>query len=139
MDAACPKCGTQRDRESCPRCGLVFEKFDPTVLEEGVPDALKALWLRVEEAWDDRARHALFVEQALAQGCAGYAAFRYRLRGEDPMAKEQLERLVRRFDEILAASAPPRGRSVSRRTFVLLLVASAVVMGAMLFIMTYAR
>jgi hypothetical protein len=139
MDGTCPKCATPRDGESCPRCGLVFERFDPAVLEEGVPEALKSLWLRVEEAWDDRARHALFVEQALALGCAGYAASRYRLRGDDPVAREQVERLMTRLDAILAASAPRRRKPGGLRTMIVLLVACAIAMGAMVLLMTYRR
>jgi hypothetical protein len=118
MDDICPKCGTpKRDEESCPRCGVVFAKFDPAALELDVPEAIRALWLHVEAGWEDRARHALFTEKALAAGAAAYAASKYRERGAgDPIAAEQLARLSSRLEQALAmSSVGARRRDVSSR------------------------
>ena len=91
MDDLCPKCGVSKSGgEACPRCGLVFARFDEAALAVDVPPGIEALFAHAEADWGDRARHALFVEKALAAGAAGYAASRYRRRGPDEIAREQL-------------------------------------------------
>jgi hypothetical protein len=107
VEDPCPKCGAPRQGESCPRCGLVFALFDPSRLDADVPETLKELWTHVEAGWDDPARHALFVEQALAGGHGGFAAARYRRKGDDPVARGQIERIASRLEQILAAAATP--------------------------------
>jgi hypothetical protein len=113
-----------RQGESCPRCGLVFARFDPGRLDADVPETLKQLWDHVEAGWDDPAGHALFVEQALAGGHGGFAAARYRRKGDDPVAREQLGRIAARLEQILAAAATaPEGRpGASGRKAIWLLV-----------------
>ena len=91
MQDRCPKCGAEKCGEACVRCGLVFEKFDPAVLEEGVAPELIALWQSVEADWDNSAVHAFFVESALAQGQAAYAAQCYRRASGRPKAEEYTE------------------------------------------------
>jgi len=127
MEASCPKCGSpRRDADSCPRCGVVFARFDAAALDADVPEELKALWAHVEAGWDERARHALFVEQAIAAGEAAFAASRYRARGaDDPIAAEQLGRITSRLEQVLAQSAlsggPRRDEASGKRTAIYLL------------------
>lgn len=128
MEGSCPKCGAPRTgAESCPRCGVVFARFDPAALEAGVPDDIKALWAHVEAGWDDRARHALFTETAIARGEAAYAASRYRARGTgDRTAAEQLERISARLEQTLAQAVragPPHAVDPGRKRALLFLVA----------------
>lgn len=122
MEASCPKCGVPRTgADSCPRCGVVFDRFDAAALDVGVPEELKALWSHAEAGWDERARHALFTERAIATGFAAYAASRYRARGpDDPVAVEQLGRMTSRLEQAMAlsstaarkdAGAPPRTKA----------------------------
>ena len=132
MPDLCPKCGASRQGESCPKCGLTFARFDPHRLDAGVPEALKELWHHAEAGWDDPARHALFVEQALAGGHGGFAASSYRRKGDDPVAREQIERIASRLEQILAATASPpdertgaRGRKVIWLLVLLLAMAFA--------------
>jgi hypothetical protein len=135
VTSACPKCGAPRQGESCPKCGLVFALFDPARLDVGVPEALKQLWTHVEAGWDDPARHALFVEQALAGGHGGFAAARYRQKGDDPVARQQLERLAWRLEQILAAAATaPEGRpgASGRRAIWLLVLLMALAFAGLL-------
>jgi uncharacterized Zn finger protein (UPF0148 family) len=111
MEASCPKCGSpRRDADSCPRCGVVFARFDAAALDADVPEELKALWAHVEAGWDERARHALFTERAIAAGHAAFAAARYRARGtDDPTATEQLARITARLEQALSQAALDRG------------------------------
>jgi len=50
-------------------------------------------WLRVTETWADSAKHEELFKLALADNCLAWVAARYRERGDDPIAKEQLQRL----------------------------------------------
>jgi hypothetical protein len=123
MQDSCPKCNTIKNGESCPRCGLVFAKFDETVFDEGVPDELVALWQEVDGNWGERKLHAIFVERCLGMGEAGYAAARYRSRGDDAVAEEYLETIRSRLAQMLSAvSTPPPKRSASRLFTVLILL-----------------
>ena len=105
MQAECPKCGAERVGESCPRCGLVFARFDPEVLDEQVPDPLKDLWRQVSTAWGDAALHDRFVEQALAASRGDYAVRCYRGRAGDPTADERLARIRERLDKVAVGLA----------------------------------
>jgi hypothetical protein len=132
----CPKCRTPRDGESCPKCGLVFALFDPARLDAGVPAALKQLWSHVETGWEDQARHALFVEQALAGGHGGFAAACYRQKGDDPVARRQLERIASRLEQSLVATATPpdaRAGAAGRKAIWLLVLLLAAAFAAMLY------
>jgi len=115
MEESCPKCGWPRSGEACPRCGVVFDRFDEKVLEEGVSPEVLKLWEHVEEDWDDRGRHALFVEQAILLGALGYAAGCYRKKGDDPVARDQLERISSRLEQSLNATADSREAAPSSR------------------------
>lgn len=111
MSEHCPKCHTPRSGDSCPKCGVVFAKFDPALLEQGVNEEIRRLWDEVEADWEDRARHAVFVERSLIAGAAGWAAGRYRRRGaDDPLARDQLARIAARSEQLLLLSASPRPR-----------------------------
>ncbi len=128
---SCPKCGAPRSGESCPKCGLVYDRFRPGCLDESVPAPLVALWDNVVAEWSDRGAHATFVEHALRSGHAGYAAACYRRRGDDPLSKEQLERLTARLMVDLDESRTrgPLAVSALRRRFLAgFLVAAAVVL-----------
>jgi hypothetical protein len=85
----------------------VYEKFDQGKLDAAVPDDIKSLWEHVEQDWEDEARHALFLERALASGQGGYAAGCYRRKGDDPKAREQLERITSRLEQLLSATSKP--------------------------------
>jgi hypothetical protein len=113
----------------------VFAKFDESRLDTAVPEEIRTLWKHVEDDWDNQARHALFVEQALAAGHGGYAAGCYRRRGDDPKAVEQLERIIKRLEQLLAATAQPpeeRKSSSGRKLVFLLLFLLMFALGALL-------
>jgi hypothetical protein len=113
----------------------VFAKFDRDKLDAAVPDEIKQLWDHVEQNWGDEARHALFLERALAAGQGGYAAGCYRRRGDDPKAAEQLARITSRLEQMLSATAKPaeevRG-SPSRKIFLAILFLLMFAIGAVL-------
>lgn len=110
----CPKCNTAKSGESCPKCGLVFAKFSEQVLLEGVSEELKLLWKAVEERWDEKSSHAIFMERALASNAGGYAAACYRSKINDPVAEEHLELITKRLEQMLYAGASRSGTIRSR-------------------------
>ena len=135
MDDRCPKCGEPKTGDSCPKCGLVFAKFDQDKLDGAVPDDIKTLWNHVEQDWSDDARHALFVERAIAAGHGGYAAGCYRRKGDDPKAREQLTRITSRLEQLLSATAesPDAAKgSPSRKIFLAILFLLMFAVGAAL-------
>lgn len=91
--ARCPKCGELRGNgDACPRCGLVFDLWDPKE-QDGIDPSLQRLWEKVCERWGDRELHGRFVEACLAGGALGYAARSYGSR-DDELAREQLRKLT---------------------------------------------
>ncbi len=122
MAESCPKCGAPKGGNSCPACGLVFAKFDESLFEEGVSDELVGLWKHVEDDWDEKARHALFIERALAADALGYAASCYRRHGEDPRAQEYLAQITKRLEQLLTTAATPPGSKSRNRLIGLLLL-----------------
>ena len=120
----CPKCNTTKSAESCPKCGLVFAKFNAEAMLEGVPEEVKLLWKAVEENWDKQSCHAVFMERALAAKAGGYAAACYRTRSDDPIARENLESISKRLEQMLLAGASQRksNRYLGRFVGVILLL-----------------
>ncbi|MCP4200198.1 MAG: hypothetical protein GY762_23900 [Proteobacteria bacterium] len=134
MQDSCPKCNTTKKGESCPTCGLVFAKFDEAVFDEGVPKELVRLWQEVEGNWQERKLHALFVERCLGMGEAGYAAARYRSRGDDAAAEEYLETISLRLTQMMSAvSSPPPRRAGGRLITILILLIVLVGLALLLF------
>ena len=130
----CPKCNTIKKGESCPACGLVFAKFDAVVFEEGVPTELVALWKEVEGNWRERKLHAIFIERCLGMGEAGYAAARYRSRGDDMVAEEYLETISSRLTQMMSAvSSPPPKKAAGRLITILILLIVLVGLALLLF------
>ena len=119
MSEKCPKCGREKTGPSCPKCGVVFDRFDPAALEEGASASLKDLWRHTIENWDKPASHALFIERALQESQAGFAAARYRARGEDAIAKEHLEALTKRIEQSLLVSRTDRSEPKPIRRYAL--------------------
>jgi hypothetical protein len=132
MDDRCPKCDAVKVGESCPKCGLVFAKFDAAVLDEGAPREIKSLWERTLDNWENESLHAIFIEKALNAGAGGYAAFCYRRRGEeDRIAKEQLEKIAKRLEQMMSVKSSastgrrPPGRFIGILILLFVLLALA--------------
>ncbi len=123
MSDACPKCGASKSGASCPKCGLIFEKFSPAVLEAGARDEIRALWNAVEADWDDASKHAVFVERALIDGAGAYAVSCYRTKGDDPVAVKYRGRISRRLEQMLLETpkTEPRDRGKARLLGVVLM------------------
>lgn len=111
MNETCPKCGAPKTHDACPRCGLVYEKYDPAAALAQVPPQLVALWNELLANWDERSAHAVFLETCLVQGHSGYAAACYRQRQDDAVAKAQLERLVTRLEQQLVSTGASKRKS----------------------------
>lgn len=81
--------------------------------DDAIPEAVRAVWARVVDGWDDTARHAAFVALVAQYGCYAWAAARYRERAGDPIAARQLEQLRHAAVEKLIPEA--RARRKPRR------------------------
>ena len=75
---------------------------------------VRGAWLRVEETWADAALHEELFKLAIADNCLAWVAARYRERGDDPIAKEQLERL--RKAAVAAMMVTATGRQAKEKT-----------------------
>ena len=133
----CPKCGeVQKPGPSCRHCGLLAERMADYRRDEdaGVPAEVLTGWQRVVDGWRDPERHEELARQVAAADSYAWAARRYRevlrIRGEDPIAAEQIARLARMAEATLLASAsakPARTASSYRGVIiVVLLVALAI-------------
>jgi hypothetical protein len=106
----CPKCQRERraGEDACAKCGLLVSRWAGFANEIQSHPLLDALWGKVEESWEDDARHARFLDEAAAAGALDLAAARYatRLRqhsnseggsdsDSDPRARAGLERATR--------------------------------------------
>jgi len=78
-----------------------------------IPEAVRAVWTRLGDSWDDAARHEAFVALVAQYGCFAWAAARYRERAGDAIAERQLEQLRGVAVERLIPAA--RARRVPRR------------------------
>lgn len=121
MEERCPKCGARRTLDACAKCGLVYAKFSGINELAEAPPELKQLWRQVEERWDDRAMHALFVQQAVALRRVDYAAAQYRGKSDDAVALSNLAQLSFQLEQQLLHSASPR-RDVRRRRIIGLMI-----------------
>ena len=53
-EEGCPKCGAPRTgRPDCPRCGLLFEQWDPEGLRPGPDPVLDPVWEKLVEDFDE--------------------------------------------------------------------------------------
>lgn len=120
----CPKCHTQYQADACPRCGLILNKWRGHAAREAAPPPpqLEATWKNVLENWDKPAAHALFVERCLVAGAADYAAKKYRERGDDPVARGQLEALTARMIQRMTTGTKRTQSRTSRRALRALIV-----------------
>jgi ribosomal protein S27E len=119
----CPKCGhTQKDPVACHRCGLVFARFDPSILPADPPGPT-ALWQEIQAHPGDRALHERFQQLCLQEDRLDYATRQYRLLQRDPanaaLAADMQKRLLGLAQARLAPAMQPSGRSLSRRAKVI--------------------
>jgi hypothetical protein len=70
--------------------------------------AVRGAWDRCTETWSDAARHDELFKLVVQHSCFAWAAARYRERGDDPIAREQLERLRKAAMAAMFVSAAAR-------------------------------
>jgi hypothetical protein len=133
----CPKCKhRQRNHESCDRCGLVFERWDPDRARAPTDEAAEALWGSVDRAWDDDACHRAFTEYCSLMGLYAYAAQQYggarEIDGRRERAVSEIARLTAIAQSVLAATQPKTSAATVRRIKTTMLVVAFVVCAALL-------
>lgn len=73
-----------------------------------IDDSIRSAWERVTEDFTDLARHEELFKLVIKDNCLAWAAARYRERGDDPIAKDQLERLRKAAVASMMVSAAAR-------------------------------
>ena len=58
-----------------------------------IDDKVRGAWDRVSESWSDTALHDELFKQVVAHNAFAWGCARYKDKGDDPIAKAQLERL----------------------------------------------
>jgi hypothetical protein len=128
--------------DACPRCGLVYDRWkgdgEQSEHEEQEDDALRELWERVEEGYDQPARHDAFLAACAAREAFVYAAERYRRRRvrapDDPITiarQQQVREAVTRWALTRPLVPPIAGRRTKTLLYVVL---GAVLLVALLII-----
>jgi hypothetical protein len=141
----CPKCNRERlpGEDACSRCGLLVARWASFAAAEAPSHpVLDGLWGKVEESWEDDARHARFLEEAASVGGLELAAHRYRnrLRHEnDARAQAGLERAVKMAIQLqeVTASEPVLGAG-ARWLKLGVLVAAALLLAATVWVLVVA-
>jgi hypothetical protein len=73
-----------------------------------IDDSVRSAWERVSENFSEPARHEELFKLVVQHNALAWAAARYRERGDDPIAKEQLERLRKAAVASMMVSGGPR-------------------------------
>jgi len=141
---SCPKCGLRYRGEAmaCPACGLsvarmaAYAKARDAAASVSAPDVVQAAWARTTQDWHTAARHDELLQLVAIHHAYAWAAGRYRMRGDEPIAQRQLDRLRRAAEATLRAGATPRAGASARtssraRRRVLALVITMIVAGAL--------
>jgi hypothetical protein len=121
--ARCPKCGHKRDGDvpACPRCGLQFARWNPSLADprtQLTPAGLE-LWRKVEADWPEVSRHEEFAKHCLQANLLPAAGRCYRDRldrfpGDAIATKMQAEILAKATLGLMVQRrllAPPVTRS----------------------------
>jgi len=114
VPAECPKCGSsvKDGAPACVKCGLALERFETFAArrDETVPAVLRTAWDKLDEAWDDDARHDAVLVLATEYHELGWVAGRYReaakAREGDPRAAAMLDKIKRATEAMLTATVP---------------------------------
>jgi hypothetical protein len=101
-----------------------------------IDDSIRTAWERVTEDFSDPARHDELFKRVVTANCLAWAAARYRERGDDPIAKEQLERLRKAAVASMMVSAATREAKPKTpyRSSVIVLICLVVAMFIALFV-----
>lgn len=143
--ATCPKCGAARkaSADACPRCGLIYARWDPASAEMVRPldEAAEAIWREVLSSWDEEPRHLVFLKHCAATGALAAAGRRYRDRltadPADAMAQAMQRKVLAMAAAMLGPPPRPPARSfLSSRWFYVILAVGllAGMVGGILFV-----
>lgn len=100
---------------------------------------VRSAWQRVTETWGDSVKHDDFFKLVVQHSCYAWAAARYRERGDDPIAKDQLERLRKAAVAamMVTATARPAQEKTPYRSSLVVLVCLLVAMVVAIFVTSY--
>jgi len=73
-----------------------------------VHEAVSAAWDKVVEQWEDAPRHEAFLALVVQHSSFAWAAARYKERGDDPVAKDRIERIRKAATATMFAAATRR-------------------------------
>ena len=104
-----------------------------------IDDKVRGAWDRCTETWDDAARHDELFKLVVADNCFAWACARYAEKGDDPIAKAQLERLHKAAVAAMFVhrSERPETTKAPYRSSMIVLVTLLVAMLVALFVTKY--
>ena len=96
-----------------------------------VPEAVTRAWDEAVLHWDEQARHDALLGLVAQHSCYAWAAAKYKERGDDPIAAQQLVRVRKAATATLLATATvrPESGSVPFKGSLLVLVVVAILTG----------
>lgn len=96
-----------------------------------MPDAVTSAWDELVATWDDQAKHDALLGLVARYSCYAWAAGKYRERGDDPIAAQQLVRLRKAATATMLATATvrPDPAGVPFKGSLLVLVVVAILAG----------
>jgi hypothetical protein len=103
---------------------------------EAVHADVTAAWEKAVEQWEDASRHEALLAVVVQHSAFAWAAARYKERGDDPVAKDRLERIRKAATATMFATAKPRETEDSspyKKTLLWLVVMVAMVVLGLLF------
>lgn len=139
-ETVCPKCGhAQADPVACHLCGLVFARYDPSLLPPDPPEAVAA-WERVCKQPEDEKAHEEFQNACLSSGRLDFAVRRYRNWSREPGREKLARRMLDRVTQLGQASlgAPlaggPRAHPAATVGRVLKWLAVLIILGSLVYV-----
>lgn len=134
---ACPKCGKRRagDANACPRCGLVFARWqaEGAAALVRLDAAGEELWRKVEEHWSDSAGHETFLKHCLQTDTLAAAGRLYRERLDenprDVLAAQMQNQVLAKASLALSLNKSEPRTAVTRTRWFWVVVLTAMALG----------
>jgi hypothetical protein len=101
-----------------------------------IDDKVRSAWERCTETWSDATAHDAFFKEVIADSCFAWACARYKEKGDDPIAKAQLERLRKAAVAamVVQRTAPEANQKTPYRSSMIVLICMLVAMLIALFV-----
>jgi len=97
-----------------------------------IDDKVRGAWDKVSETWTDPALHDELFKLIVADNCFAWGCARYKEKGDDPIAKAQLERLRKAAIAAMAVQQTARQAKTEKTPYRSSMIVLATLLVAML-------